>query len=141
MSDATMNNVLFSSHNEVWATPQNFYDKLNEEFGFNLDPCALPENAKCDRFFTPEDDGLKQSWGGQMFSATLLTERRSVPGCKSAMRKAASLIHWWCCLSLPGLIRHIFTITSTIRPGKSALSVVGLNLVMRNRAHRFPQWL
>ena len=56
--------VMFSSKNEVWATPQDFYDKLNREFGFNLDPCALPENAKCEKFFTPDDDGLKQDWGG-----------------------------------------------------------------------------
>ena len=56
--------VLFSSANEVWATPQDFYDKLNEEFHFNLDPCALPENAKCDKFFTPESNGLLQNWGG-----------------------------------------------------------------------------
>lgn len=55
---------LFSSTTDLWATPQNFFDKLNEEFRFNLDPCALPENAKCDKFFTPDDDGLKQNWGG-----------------------------------------------------------------------------
>lgn len=56
--------VMFSSANEVWATPQDFYDKLNNEFNFNLDPCALPDNAKCDKYFTPEDDGLSQDWTG-----------------------------------------------------------------------------
>lgn len=56
--------VLFSSENEVWATPQDFYDKLNEEFSFNLDPCAISENAKCDTYFTPEQDGLTQNWQG-----------------------------------------------------------------------------
>lgn len=59
-----INRALFSSENEVWATPQDFYDKLDAEFGFNLDPCALPENAKCTRYFTPEIDGLAQNWGG-----------------------------------------------------------------------------
>lgn len=58
------NDVLFSSKNEVWATPQDFYNKLNEEFYFNLDPCAIAENAKCEKFFTPEEDGLKQNWEG-----------------------------------------------------------------------------
>lgn len=58
--------VLFSSANEVWATPQDFFDKLNDEFNFTLDPCALPDNAKCKNFFTPEDDGLSQNWGGQI---------------------------------------------------------------------------
>lgn len=56
--------VMFSSANEVWETPQDFFDKLNEEFHFDLDPCALPENAKCETFFTPEDNGLIQDWGG-----------------------------------------------------------------------------
>lgn len=55
---------MFSSENEVWATPQDFYNKLDEEFDFDLDPCAIPENAKCETFFTPEEDGLKQNWGG-----------------------------------------------------------------------------
>jgi site-specific DNA-methyltransferase (adenine-specific) len=59
-----LNQALFSSANEVWATPQDFFDKLNDEFGFNLDPCALPENAKCEKFYTPEIDGLTQNWGG-----------------------------------------------------------------------------
>lgn len=56
--------VMFSSANEVWATPQDFFDKLNDEFNFDLDPCALVENAKCPVFFTPEEDGLKQSLEG-----------------------------------------------------------------------------
>ena len=59
-----MNGVLFSSATDVWATPQDLFDKLNAEFGFNLDPCALPENAKCEKYFTPEINGLEQSWGG-----------------------------------------------------------------------------
>lgn len=57
-------NVMFSSENEVWSTPQDFLEELNSEFNFNLDPCALPENAKCNKFFTPEQDGLIQDWGG-----------------------------------------------------------------------------
>lgn len=60
-----MDAVLFSSKEEVWATPQDFFDHLDEEFNFTLDPCALPENAKCAKFFTPEDDGLLQDWGGE----------------------------------------------------------------------------
>ena len=56
--------VMFSSKTDLWATPQDFYDKLNEEFQFNLDPCATKENAKCERYFTKEQDGLKQDWKG-----------------------------------------------------------------------------
>lgn len=56
--------VHFSSKTDLWATPQDFFDKLNAEFGFETDVCALPENAKCPVFYTPEIDGLKQTWGG-----------------------------------------------------------------------------
>lgn len=57
-------NLMFSSKTDDWDTPQNFFDSLNLEFSFNLDPCANTENHKCDRFFTEADDGLKQDWGG-----------------------------------------------------------------------------
>lgn len=55
-------NVHFSSQTNEWATPQDFFDVLNKEFHFTLDPCATKENAKCLQFFTQEDDGLLQSW-------------------------------------------------------------------------------
>ena len=48
----------------MWETPQEFFDELDKEFKFNLDVCATAENAKCKRFFSPEDDGLKQKWFG-----------------------------------------------------------------------------
>lgn len=57
-------NVHFSSATDMHATPQDFFDKLNAEFGFELDVCAIPENAKCSSFFTPAQDGLKQQWHG-----------------------------------------------------------------------------
>lgn len=56
--------VMFSSKTDMWATPQDFFDKLNEEFNFTVDVCAIPENAKCEKFFTPEMNGLKQEWTG-----------------------------------------------------------------------------
>ena len=56
--------VLFSSKNNVWETPQAFFDTLNNEFQFTLDACALPENAKCKLYFTPQEDGLVQDWSG-----------------------------------------------------------------------------
>lgn len=60
-----MNNaVMFSSATDLWETPQNFFDLLNEEFHFDVDVCALPENAKCVKFYTPEDDGLSKKWEG-----------------------------------------------------------------------------
>lgn len=55
---------MFSSSTDLWATPQDFFDRLNAEFDFDIDVCASPENAKCERYFTKEQDGLSQSWGG-----------------------------------------------------------------------------
>lgn len=54
---------MFSSASDEWATPQDFFDKLNEEFGFTLDPCANAENSKCAQYFTKEQNGLAQDWG------------------------------------------------------------------------------
>lgn len=56
--------VHFSSATDLWATPQDFFDELHDEFGFETDVCASVENAKCKRFFTKEDDGLAQVWSG-----------------------------------------------------------------------------
>lgn len=58
--------VMFSSKTDQWATPQAFYDGLNAEFKFTLDPCADEFNHKCDKYFTKEDDGLSQDWGGEV---------------------------------------------------------------------------
>lgn len=75
-----LSKALFSSNRMDWTTPQDFFDELDKEFHFTLDPCALPETAKCKAFFTPEDDGLKQSWGGRWSSAILPTARTSASG-------------------------------------------------------------
>ena len=56
--------VHFSSATEMWATPQDFFDRYDAMFGFELDVCASPENAKCARFFTEAEDGLSQQWAG-----------------------------------------------------------------------------
>lgn len=56
--------LMFSSKTGLWETPQKFFDELDQEFHFDLDVCALPENAKCARYYTPEQDGLSQPWAG-----------------------------------------------------------------------------
>ena len=63
----SINKGLFTSNTDLWETPQDFFDGLNKEFGFDLDVCALPENAKCERYFTPEKDGLDQEWKGTVW--------------------------------------------------------------------------
>lgn len=59
--------VMFSRQSDEWATPQDLFDRLHAEFRFTLDPCATPENAKCERYYTAADDGLQQPWRGTAF--------------------------------------------------------------------------
>ena len=56
--------VGFSSKTGDWDTPQDFFDKLDDQFHFTLDPCATSQSAKCKKYFTEEDDGLIQDWKG-----------------------------------------------------------------------------
>jgi len=56
---------MFSSKTAEWETPQEFFDELNAEFNFTLDPCATPDNAKCKKYYTIKENGLKQNWGGE----------------------------------------------------------------------------
>ena len=82
--------VLFSTGKTEWSTPQDFFDKLNEEFHFDLDPCATDENHKCDTYFTKEQDGLKQDWGGggiQSFVILLMEELIRGFGLKNVQKK------------------------------------------------------
>ena len=58
--------VHYSSKSNEWATPQNLFDELNDEFNFTLDPCATDENAKCSNYFTIEDDGLSKDWSNDV---------------------------------------------------------------------------
>lgn len=56
--------LMFSSATDQWATPQDFFDRLDEYFAFDLDVCADASNAKCKHYFTEKQNGLNQPWGG-----------------------------------------------------------------------------
>ena len=58
--------TMLSSKDMDWETPQVFFDELNEEFNFTLDPCATKKTAKCEKYFTRKEDGLEQDWGGEV---------------------------------------------------------------------------
>lgn len=58
---------MFSSDTDMWETPQDFFDKLNDEFHFDIDVCATPDNTKCDVFYTKEQDALQQPWTGTVW--------------------------------------------------------------------------
>ena len=48
--------VLFSKATDDWATPQDFYMRLNQEFNFSDDPCPIGGL-----------DGLERKWGKRCF--------------------------------------------------------------------------
>lgn len=45
-----------------YETPPELYLPLHAEFGFTLDAFAVPETAKCEKFYTPKEDGLVMPW-------------------------------------------------------------------------------
>jgi len=55
----------FRSSASAWSTPGTFFERLDREFKFTLDPCASHENTTCNKYYTEEDDGLAQSWSGE----------------------------------------------------------------------------
>jgi len=60
-----MNKGMYSSNTPEWTTPNILFSELNDEFHFTLDPCCTHENAKCEKHYTIDDDGLSQSWSGE----------------------------------------------------------------------------
>jgi phage N-6-adenine-methyltransferase len=59
--------VHFSSKSVEWGTPPEMFDFWDQEFGFNLDACATPDNAKCRSYFTRQENGLRQRWTGRIW--------------------------------------------------------------------------
>jgi phage N-6-adenine-methyltransferase len=50
------------SDSDEWATPADFFGRYDRLYRFTLDVCATPENARCARFFTKQENGLQQTW-------------------------------------------------------------------------------
>ncbi|NIQ10468.1 MAG: adenine methyltransferase [candidate division Zixibacteria bacterium] len=61
-----MSKVYHRSQSDEWETPPELFALLDREYHFTLDVCATPENAKCERYFTVDDNGLLQSWAGEI---------------------------------------------------------------------------
>ncbi len=57
--------LMFSNKNNAWCTPRDFFNEINKEFNFTLDPCCMEKSALCEKFYTPVEDGLKQSWDNE----------------------------------------------------------------------------
>ena len=109
-----MTEGLFSSKSNEWATPIKLFKELDAEFHFTLDPCSTRENAKCERHFTIEEDGLKQDWGGSECSAVRRMAENFRSGCRSVTKKAGKA-HWSSCLSRQEQIQVTSTSLSTTR--------------------------
>lgn len=58
-------NVIFSHKTDSWATPEWLFKKLDKSYKFTLDPAADHFNRKCAKYFTLDEDGLKQDWAGE----------------------------------------------------------------------------
>ena len=54
--------VHYASEKQTWETPQDFFDLMDTEFHFDVDVCAEDETAKCNIYYTVDDDGLSKEW-------------------------------------------------------------------------------
>lgn len=59
-----MNPGMYTQTSIEWATPPELFKMLDDVHHFTLDVCANKKNHKCEKFFSPEQDGLAQSWAG-----------------------------------------------------------------------------
>lgn len=90
--------VMYSSKTDQWATPEDFFEELDKEFHFDLDPCADETNHKCEHYFTKEQNGLKQDWGGIASFAIHHTAEQSQTGWKSPSGKERKTTQSLLCL-------------------------------------------
>lgn len=136
-----INDAMFSSNTNEWATPQAFFDELNKEFDFTLDPCATPQNAKCARYFTKEIDGLAQSWRGEVVFCNPPYGRDISKWVAKAYAETLSggqnLLF---CLYPPERIQRTSTTTYT-KSTKYVSSADAYTSTKANAARRFRQWL
>lgn len=88
--------VVFSSNSDEYSTPEDLFKSLDSEFRFTLDPCATDDNRKCERYFSKDQNGLDQNWGGNGCSAIPRIARYLI-GCGNAMRKALRTGHLSLC--------------------------------------------
>lgn len=89
--------VMFSSKSDEWETPIDVFNRLNEEFDFDLDPCADENNHKCDRYFTKKQNGLIQNWGAVKCFVIRHMEKKFLHGFENAVMKAKKKTQWLLC--------------------------------------------
>ena len=67
-----------------WETPQSLFDELNKIHKFTLDPCSNHENAKVEKHYTKEEDGLSKSWKNEVVFMNPPYGRKISPWVKKA---------------------------------------------------------
>lgn len=97
----------FNSNKIEYSTPLSLFNPLKEEFDLEIDVCANEENHKLDRYFTEEQNGLKQDWIGNCwmnppFSRDLSkwvkkahSESLKYKGTKVCLIPVRSNTKWW----------------------------------------------
>lgn len=58
--------VVHSSKFQDWETETDIVAWLDCAFGLTIDVCATKASAKCARYYTPEDDGLRCPWDNEV---------------------------------------------------------------------------
>jgi phage N-6-adenine-methyltransferase len=111
--------AIFTSKTDEWETPQWLFDDWDRAFGFTLDPCATHENAKCEKYFTKAEDGLKQDWSDEIVFMNPPFGRKIYHWMKKAYReslKGATVVclvpartdtRWWHTYAMGGEIKFL----------------------------------
>lgn len=144
--------IYASSESAEWETPQELFDKLDAEYHFDVDVCATQENAKCARYYTREDDGLKQEWHGtcwmnppygrdiQKWMEKAYTESRVNGATVVCLVPSRTDTRWWHEYAMRGKIQFLrgrikFGQSKNAAPFPSAIVVFGDNDKQEARTH------
>lgn len=119
-----INEALYSSKTDEHPTPQWFFDVLNREFGFTLDPCATHENAKCSLYFTREDDGLMQDWRGHTVFMNPPYGSPEQPCKPNCTKKKCAERGWHTDVYIPGIIDWMRKAYESSREGATVVCLV-----------------
>lgn len=144
--------IYASSESAEWETPQELFDKLDAEYHFDVDVCATQENAKCARYYTREDDGLKQEWQGtcwmnppygrdiQKWMEKAYTESRVNGATVVCLVPSRTDTRWWHEYAMRGKIQFLrgrikFGQSKNPAPFPSAIVVFGDDDKQEERTH------
>lgn len=113
-----MNSVHFMSKKSDWETPQDLFNRLNDEFHFTLDAAASDLNHKLPHYYTEKEDGLAQDWGGGngYFAILPMGARKQDYGQRNVGERRKSQTRLLFSLFPPELIVSLFMTSFTISP-------------------------